>query len=58
MNAQEMAELVVGECEVVAHLAKTGTDHELHDGWSFVLDDQRHRVLQCGCGVVLIEGTR
>ncbi|QDH92081.1 hypothetical protein SEA_GALADRIEL_62 [Gordonia phage Galadriel] len=52
---------IVAEIDVLAHDAKLGTAHEQHDGWYFELHQPRphedrapHRVLTCGCGVVLV----
>lgn len=59
---QEWTEHITHEIDVLAHDAKLGTRHELHDGWYFELHHPTQsvhdgtaprRVLTCGCGVVL-----
>ncbi|UAJ15728.1 hypothetical protein SEA_BADDON_60 [Gordonia phage Baddon] len=59
---QEWTEHIVHEIDVLAHDAKLGTGHEAHDGWRFELHQPRphedrapHRVLTCGCGIVLVK---
>ncbi|WMI33071.1 hypothetical protein SEA_SCHOTTB_60 [Gordonia Phage SchottB] len=58
---QEWIEHIVAEIDVLAHDAKLGTEHELHDGWRFEGDVPRpidvrppRRVLICGCGTLLV----
>ncbi|QNJ58383.1 hypothetical protein J1763_gp62 [Gordonia phage YorkOnyx] len=67
MTAQEWNEHIVAEIDVLAHDAKLGTPHQFHDGWYFELHQSTHsvhagtaphRVLTCGCGVVLVVGRR
>ncbi|QGJ87324.1 hypothetical protein SEA_WOCKET_78 [Gordonia phage Wocket] len=60
MTDQEWHNHITAEIDVLAHDAKLGTSHEQHDGWYFELhnlpqiDKPPHRVLTCGCGVVLV----
>lgn len=46
---------IIHELDKLAADAKQGTYHAGHDGWSF---RGPHRAMYCGCGVVLIVGTR
>ncbi|QFP94115.1 hypothetical protein SEA_JABBERWOCKY_60 [Gordonia phage Jabberwocky] len=63
MTEREWNEHIVAEIDVLAHDAKLARGHEGHDGWYFELNQPRdgdvapRRVLTCGCGIVLAEGS-